>query len=39
MEKITKIKRKKLRKLSGECDIKELVSERLTEHLSLFNFF
>ena len=39
MKNITKKKRKKLRKLSGEGDIKELVSERFTEHLSLFNFF
>ena len=39
MRNITKKKRKKLRKLSGEGDIKELVSERFTEHLSLFNFF
>ena len=39
MKKITKIKRKKLWKLSGEGDLKELVSERFTEHLSLFNFF
>ena len=39
MKKIIKIKRKKLRKLSVEGDIKELVSERFTEHLSLFNFF
>ena len=39
MKKMTKIKREKLQKLSGEGDIKELVSERFTEHLSLFNFF
>ena len=38
MKNITKKKRKKLRKLSGEGDIKELVSESFTEHLSLFNF-
>ena len=38
MKKITKIKRKKLCKLSGESNIKELVSERFTEHLSLINF-
>ena len=39
MKNITKKKRKKLLKLSGEGDIKELVSERFTEHLSLFSFF
>ena len=39
MKNTTKKIRKKLRKLSGEGDIKELVSERFTEHLSLFNFF
>ena len=39
MKKIIKVKRKKLRKLSGEQDIKELVSDRFTEHLGLFTFF
>ena len=39
MKNITKKKRKKLQKLSGEGDIKELVSERFTEHLRLFIFF
>ena len=38
MKKITKVKRKKLQKLSGEGDIKELVSDRFTEHLGLFTF-
>ena len=38
MKKITKVKRRQLRKLSGEADIKELASERFTKHLSLFNF-
>ena len=36
---ITKVKRKKLWKLSGKVDIKELVSDRITEHLGLFTFF
>ena len=39
MKKIIKVKRKKLQKLSGEHDIKELVSDRFTEHLGLFTFF
>ena len=39
MKKIIKIKRKKLQKLSGEHNIKELVSDRFTEHLGLFTFF
>ena len=39
MKKITNVKRKKLQKLSGEGDIKELVSDRFTEHLGLFTFF
>ena len=39
LKKISNIKRRKLWKLSGEGDIKELVSERFAEHLSLFNFF
>ena len=38
MKKITNVKRKKLLKLSGERDIKELVSDRFTEHLGLFTF-
>ena len=37
-KKITKVKRKKLRKLSGEGDIKELGGDRFTEHLGLFTF-
>ena len=32
-------KRKKLQKLSGERDIKELMCNRFTEHLGLFTFF
>ena len=39
MKKTTKVKRKKLQKLSGEGDIKELVSDRFTENLGLFTFF
>ena len=39
IKKIIKVKRKKLQKLSGEHDIKELVSDRFTEHLGLFTFF
>ena len=38
MKKITKVKRHELRKLSGEGDIKKLVSGRFTEHLGLFTF-
>ena len=38
MKKITNVKRKKLWKLSWEGDIKELVSDRFTEHLGLFTF-
>ena len=39
MKKITNVKRKKLRKLSGEGDIKEFVNDRFTKHLGLFTFF
>ena len=39
MKKIVKVKRKKLQKLSGARNIKELVSDRFTEHLGLFTFF
>ena len=38
MKKIIKVKRKKLQKLSGEHDIKKLVTDRFTEHLGLFTF-
>ena len=38
MKKITKVKRNKLRKLSGGGDVKELASDRFTEHLGLFTF-
>ena len=38
MKKITKVKRHEFRKLSGEGDIKKLVSDRFTEHLGLFTF-
>ena len=34
IEKITNIKRKKLEKLSGKLDIKEVVSDRFAEHLN-----
>ena len=39
VKKINKVKRKKLLKLSREGDIKELVSDRFTEHSDLFTFF
>ena len=39
MKKIIKLKRKKLQKLSGEHVIKELVSDRFTDHLGFFTFF
>ena len=39
MKKIIKVKRKKLQKLSGEHNIKELESDKFTEHLGLFTFF
>ena len=38
IRKITNIKRKKLEKLSGKLDIKEVVSDRFPEHLGLFTF-
>ena len=38
MKKITNVKRKKLRKLPGEGDIKEFVSDRFTKHLGLFKY-
>ena len=38
IKRVTKVKRKKLQKMSGEGDIKELVSDRFTEHLGLFTF-
>ena len=38
IKKVTKVKRKKLQKISGEGDIKELVSDRYTEHLGLLTF-
>ena len=37
MKKIAKIKGKEMLKLSGESDIRELVSERFTEDLSFFD--